>query len=290
MTSPAGVLLSKGKVMRSLFLAMLAFLLISGLALSHCWAVEQTEQTSNSLSKYLHQRRLPLVEARVIPSPGGTRTLLLYGFVATELGKQDAENQALDFLADPDIEITNLIKITPELMGLNSSNNGAALVSSDASTTDQSATDKSTAELGSLGDENAADSPAAIADREAYASQALNNELLLSNGTIPVFSPTLILGSRAFVQPSFIYYAYCFPHTLSHVALYPPVIVVRPAPVLAPISVSRYPAGSVVRPLPPYLPRFGPAAPPGFGHFVQPGGIGLGGGHVGGGHFGGGHR
>jgi hypothetical protein len=148
--------------MRSLFLAMLASLLISGLGLSHCWAVEQTQQTSNSLSKYLHQRRLPLVEARVIPSPGGTRTLPLYGFVATELGKQDAENQALDFLADPDIEITNLIKITPELMGLNSSNNGAALVSSDASTTDQSATDKSTAELGSLGDENAAASPAAI--------------------------------------------------------------------------------------------------------------------------------
>jgi hypothetical protein len=213
--------------MRSLFLAMLALLLISGLALSHCWPVEQTEQTSNSLSKYLHQRRLPLVEARVIPRPGGTRTLLLYGFVATELGNQDAENQALDFLADPDIEITNLIKITPELLGLNSPNDGAALVSSDASTTDQSATDKSTAELGSLGDENAADSPAAIADREAYASQALNNELLLSNGTIPVFSPTLILGSRAFVQPSFIYYAYCFPHTLSHVALYPPDLLIR---------------------------------------------------------------
>jgi hypothetical protein len=152
--------------MRSLFLAIL-MLVVSGPGLLDCWAVEQADQTSILLSTYLHQCRLPLVEARVIPSPGGDYTLLLYGFVASESGKSDAESQALDFLDDPALEISNLIKVRPELLGLNSPGDGTWVASSDAPTTDESAIDKSTVELGSPGAENAADSSDAVIDGEA---------------------------------------------------------------------------------------------------------------------------
>ena len=151
--------------MRSLFLAIL-MLVVPGPELLNCWAVEQSDQTSVLLSMYLHQSRLPLVEARVIPSPGGNYTLLLYGFVATESDKFDAESQALDFLDDPTEEISNLIKVRPELWGLNSPGDAAWMASSEAPSTDQTI-DRSTVELGSASAENAAGSSDAIIDGEA---------------------------------------------------------------------------------------------------------------------------
>jgi hypothetical protein len=65
---PQTVLLGKGKFMRSLFLATFT-LIVAGPGLSDCWAIERTDQTSIPLSKYLHQSRLPLVKARLIPKP-----------------------------------------------------------------------------------------------------------------------------------------------------------------------------------------------------------------------------
>lgn len=151
------------KFMRSSFLILL-MLSVSGPGLSDCSAAEQT---SVLLSSYLHQCGLPLVEARVIAGLAGNRTLLLYGFVATQFSKLDAESHALDFMDDPDVEISNLIKVTPELLSLSSSIDGAALVFSEASTADQSANDTSTAQLESLGAENALELPDAITDHEA---------------------------------------------------------------------------------------------------------------------------
>ncbi len=70
---------------------------------------------SQSLTDYLHNRRLPLVGGRVLAGNGGPRQVILYGFVATPFGKIDAADQARVFLNDPEAQIDNRIKVTPEL-------------------------------------------------------------------------------------------------------------------------------------------------------------------------------
>ena len=152
--------------MFSIFLALL-MLVVAGPGLSDCWAIEQTDQTSISLSEYLHRSGLPLVEARVIAGPGGDEVLLLYGFVGTDSGTLDAESQALDFLDDPAVEVTNVIKVRPELQGLVSSRNGYWPVSRYAPAMSQPTAYNSTEELESPNADNDADSPDASVDREA---------------------------------------------------------------------------------------------------------------------------
>jgi hypothetical protein len=76
---------------------------------------------SQSLTTYLRQHRLPLVGAQVLGDSAGNRRIVLYGFVATELGKDDAARQALAYLqngspagsAAPQVE--NRIEIRPEI-------------------------------------------------------------------------------------------------------------------------------------------------------------------------------
>ena len=76
--------------------------------------------TSDRLTKFLHQQSLPLVGAQVLQTPEG-RKLLLYGFVATDYGKVDAEKKALKFLGDESITIANSIEIDPAVEKLRSS-------------------------------------------------------------------------------------------------------------------------------------------------------------------------
>jgi hypothetical protein len=153
--------------MRSLFFAAPVLLLIWGLGVSDCWANETRDQTSVFLSKYLHHRSLPLVEAIFIPNSNDNDLLLLYGFVATEPGRLNAENQSLDFLCDPDVEIHNLIKVTPALLRPSSSFDAIAAVSTDTSIMDRSGTDDSNAQSGSRGTDDSYDLLEAITDREA---------------------------------------------------------------------------------------------------------------------------
>lgn len=152
--------------MRSLFLLLL-MLVVSAPGLRDCWAVEQTGQTGAVLSTYLHRRRLPLVQARIIPGPGGVRFLLLYGFVATESGKLAAQSKALHFLSDPTVETDNLIKVRPGLRSLKSSKDGTWLVRSDAAAADQWVIEKPIAELPAFGADNTPDLSDAITDQEA---------------------------------------------------------------------------------------------------------------------------
>jgi hypothetical protein len=77
---------------------------------------------SQALSDYLKQRRLPLVGAQVLQSPSGARVVVLYGYVATDHGKQDAVTKTHQYLADSSVAVDNRIKINPELL---SAGNGA---------------------------------------------------------------------------------------------------------------------------------------------------------------------
>lgn len=74
--------------------------------------------TSDSLTKYLHKHRLPLVGAQVSTDSNGTRHILLYGFVATDFGKGDAEKKARDYLRDQTAEMDNHIHIDPSIRHL----------------------------------------------------------------------------------------------------------------------------------------------------------------------------
>jgi hypothetical protein len=86
---------------------------------------------SSALTDYLKSHRLPLVGARVLVSPSGQRQLMLYGFVASEYGKDDAEAKARKYLNDPGIGVDNQIKVQPQLA--NSTSNPSAASTYDPS-------------------------------------------------------------------------------------------------------------------------------------------------------------
>jgi len=83
---------------------------------SICAAAGADGSVSDPVSDYLHVNRLPLVEARTIVTASGERSELLYGYVATDVGRLDAEEQTQDFIDDPDMPIIDRIVVRPELL------------------------------------------------------------------------------------------------------------------------------------------------------------------------------
>lgn len=82
-------------------------------------ATLDTEQSSR-LTDFLKSRRLPLVSAQVLRSPGRGQSVMLYGYTATETGKSNAEKRTRLFLKDSQVPITNRIKVRPELASMRS--------------------------------------------------------------------------------------------------------------------------------------------------------------------------
>ncbi len=72
---------------------------------------------SQGLSDYLKHHSLPLVGAQVVTSPSGGKQVILFGFVASDFGKTDAEQKARHYLKDSSLVVDNRIKISPELAG-----------------------------------------------------------------------------------------------------------------------------------------------------------------------------
>jgi hypothetical protein len=76
--------------------------------------------TSEALTNYLRQNRLPLVGAQIGTASTGARRLVLYGYVATQMGKSDAETKAVAQLGGSPPEVVNRIVIQPELAKMRS--------------------------------------------------------------------------------------------------------------------------------------------------------------------------
>ncbi len=76
-------------------------------------SVDQAQ--SQALTDYLKDHRLPLVGAQVLAAPGGARQVILFGYVASGYGKQDAENKAHAYMKDAGVTVDNRITIQPEL-------------------------------------------------------------------------------------------------------------------------------------------------------------------------------
>jgi len=92
---------------------MAALFLSAAPAMAQQYTVDR--KASDALSAYLKDNRLPLVGAQVLQDTSGTRRLVLYGYVATQLGKDDAEQKAVEYLNSPGIQVTNRIAISPEV-------------------------------------------------------------------------------------------------------------------------------------------------------------------------------
>ena len=97
---------------------------------------------SRALTEYLTQHKLPLVGAQVLTGPAGQRAVVLYGFVGSEFGLNDAADKARRFTANPSIMVDNRIKVRPELLASGSPaaapDSGSPITSEDASSPDES--------------------------------------------------------------------------------------------------------------------------------------------------------
>ena len=100
-------------VARYVIAMMAAVFLFAAAVMSQQYTVDR--KTSDALSAYLKDNRLPLVGAQVLQDTSGTRRLVLYGYVATQLGKDDAEQKAVKYLNSAGIQVTNRIAINPEV-------------------------------------------------------------------------------------------------------------------------------------------------------------------------------
>jgi hypothetical protein len=75
------------------------------------------KSTSDKLTKYLHTHRLPMVGAQITNTDSG-RQLMLYGYVATDFGKDDAVTKSKKYLHDSSIPVTNNIRVNSQLKHL----------------------------------------------------------------------------------------------------------------------------------------------------------------------------
>jgi hypothetical protein len=68
---------------------------------------------SRNLATFLHNHRLPYVDAHVFEDADSSQVVILSGFVATQFGRDDATEKAHQFLAESAPEVTNQIVIDP---------------------------------------------------------------------------------------------------------------------------------------------------------------------------------
>ena len=99
-------------------IAATAFVATPTIAVAQEYTVDKA--ASETLTNYLRQNRLPLVGAQIGTAPSGARRLVLYGYVATDLGKSNAESKALANLGSPKPEVVNRIVIKPEIAQMKS--------------------------------------------------------------------------------------------------------------------------------------------------------------------------
>jgi hypothetical protein len=85
---------------------------------------------SQGLSDYLKHHQLPLVGAQVVTNPSAGKQVILFGFVASEYGKTDAEQKARKYLKDSTLIVDNRIKVSPELAGAKGDSSASSMSTS----------------------------------------------------------------------------------------------------------------------------------------------------------------
>jgi hypothetical protein len=81
---------------------------------------------SEALTSYLREHHLPLVGASVSTGTDGSTQVMLYGYVATEKGRQNAASRAAKYFHnDPRVVMINRIAVNPEIRNLSSGSSGS---------------------------------------------------------------------------------------------------------------------------------------------------------------------
>lgn len=73
------------------------------------------QAASDSLTKHLHKTRLPMVGAQVLDGDDGSVQVILFGFVATDKGRYDAEQRARSYLGNAEITVDNRVIVDPSV-------------------------------------------------------------------------------------------------------------------------------------------------------------------------------
>ena len=81
---------------------------------------------SDALTRYLHLNSLSMVTAQFSTSPGGSKQVILTGFVATQFGRHDAERIAAAYLNDPSVNMVDQILLDPHVEDMRSAPPGSA--------------------------------------------------------------------------------------------------------------------------------------------------------------------
>ena len=97
----------------TLIWAIIVMLAMGGIARAQDYVIDQ--RTSDAITKYLHMSELPMVTAQFSTSPGGSKQLILTGFVATQFGRDDAERIATGYLNDPSVNMVDQIVLDPHV-------------------------------------------------------------------------------------------------------------------------------------------------------------------------------
>ena len=98
---------------QALVSAIIVMLAMGGVARAQNYVIDQG--TSDAITKYLHMNELPMVTAQFSTSPGGSKQLILTGFVATQFGRDDAERIATGYLNDPSVKMVDQILLDPHV-------------------------------------------------------------------------------------------------------------------------------------------------------------------------------
>ena len=99
--------------MQALVSAAIFMIAICSIARAQNYVIDQG--TSDALTRYLHLNELPMVTAQFSTSPGGSKQLILTGFVATQFGRNDAERIVIGYLNDPSVNLVDRILLDPHV-------------------------------------------------------------------------------------------------------------------------------------------------------------------------------
>ena len=110
--------------MQTVVSAIILIFAIGGVARAQNYVIDQG--TSDAITKYLRMNELPMVTAQFSTAPGGSKQLILTGFVATQFGRDDAERIANAYLNDPTVNMVDQILLDPHVEDLRAAPGSAA--------------------------------------------------------------------------------------------------------------------------------------------------------------------
>ncbi len=103
--------------------AIMMMLATSSVSRAQNYVIDQG--TSDALTRYLHLNDLPMVTAQFSTSPGGSKQVILTGFVATQFGRNDAERIATAYLNDPSVNMVDQVLVDPHVEDARSASPGS---------------------------------------------------------------------------------------------------------------------------------------------------------------------